>query len=340
MLFPAREQFICSSAASTEHSPHLPSHPCSYHHNLMTTLPNEILDGIVDAAVEGLSTRTVFRIIFTPELVTLLKEIALVSHHLRESAQRHLFQGIRLSPSLIWDEHGRPATRDTSLSIFENNPRLLAYPRSLAIVDTKRARVVQPAFSPHFLSVTFPFFTSRLRNLDHLCVSTEAYYHWERTVPSDFKDALVGCITGNNLKSLTIRRFSLPLDLVKILPPTLEALHIGATVSASDGGFAAKYIKPEHLNVANTARPFHMACALLSGQWIPSQGNDLFTRIKSLHIDIMTIASPASFLSRMAADKLTHLSFRHQAIAGSKSSHPPSVDKFFFSKKANQKCLS
>jgi hypothetical protein len=145
----------------------------------MGTLPIEILDLIIDAAVEGTSTRTVFGVTFAPELIPLLKSIALVCHRFRERAQRHLFHEIRLHPSVILDD---PVATERSLSIFEDNPRLLVYPRSLLIMDpdSERVRVSHSAFSQYFLSVLFPFFTNKLRNLDHLCISLKVPHHWPK----------------------------------------------------------------------------------------------------------------------------------------------------------------
>jgi hypothetical protein len=292
----------------------------SYHHILMSIFPNEILDLIIDAAVEGLSTRTVFGVTFTPELVALLKEIAL-SRSLRESAQRHLFQEIRLYASVILDEYNEPAPMERSLSIFEENPQLLTYPRSLTIMDPERANVKPTVFSPHFLSVMFPFFINKLRNLDHLCVSPNTYYPWEM-VPSSFRDGLLRCITGNRLKSLTIRQFGLPLDLVTVFPPTLEALDITANVPPDNPSLAAMNIKPGSLHCV---RPSHIVIGWLTetGAWIQKQADDFFTQIKSLEIKVTHIPSLATFLICMTAHKLTHLSLLHQGHAACESIPSP-----------------
>jgi hypothetical protein len=276
----------------------------------MTTLPIEILDLILDTAVEGMGIRSVFGVTFTPELVTLLQEIALVSHHLRERAQRHLFQEIRLYASVILDDHNDPVVMEKLLSIFEENPKILTYPRSLSIVDPEHARARHSVFSPHFLSVMFPFFINKLRNLDHFCFSPKVDYYWTG-VPSNVWDALVGCIRGNRLKSITIRNFDLPRDLGTFFPSTLEALNIGAYVRNDNPSLAAKNINPGN---CHRARPTHIVVGFLSEDktWISSQADDLFTRIKSLDITVLDVPSLATFLGRMVAHKLTHLSLHSQ----------------------------
>jgi hypothetical protein len=149
-------------------------------------------------------------------------------------------------------------------------------------------------------------------------------------VPSDFKDALVRCITENRLKSLTIRRFSLPQGFIKIFPLTLEALDIEGYVSIDDSGFTAKYVKAGSSNPVNTARPTHIAVNGLTGgrAWISSQTDHLFTRLSSLDIRVSQIPSLAAFLSSMAAYTLTNLSLRHQGRSYSKLFHLPRINKF------------
>jgi hypothetical protein len=288
----------------------------------MATLPIEILDLIVDAAVEGSSSRTVFGVTFTPELVKLLKDIALISHHLRKRAQRYLFQEIRLRPSVLLDKHNEIAAAERSLSIFEDNPRLLEYSRSLAIVDPRHAGV-KPSLSPHFVSVLFPFFANNLRNLHHLSFATKGHYYYDWTAtPSEFQDSLIRCISSNSLKSLMIHQFGLPREFVGVLPPTLEALDI-ASDGRADPEFTAKYINqgskhPADLSIRSTGRP----------GWFVNQGPEFFSRVKSLEINGMIIAYLAIFLRRSAAHTLTHLSLRHQEHVSGRSSHAPPVDKF------------
>jgi hypothetical protein len=295
----------------------------------MASLPIEILDLIVGAAVEDTSTRTVFGVTFAPELVALLKAVALVCHQFRERAQRHLFHEIRLDP---FGTICNPVATERPLSIFEDNPRLLTYPRSLAVACPERVGFRQSEL--HFPSVTiFRFFASKLRNLDHLCISFRVSFHWPK-VPSKFKDTLVRCITENRLKTLTIRRLSLPQDLVKIFPPNLEALDIEGDVTSEDSGFTAKYVKARSSNP--TARPTHIA---ISGSWLSKQADDLFTRLKSLNIKVSGIPSLATILSSMSAYRLTNLSLRHQEKKVGTPFHPLSMNEFKMLIKISMKAL-
>jgi hypothetical protein len=278
----------------------------------MASLPNEVLDVIVDSAVDDLSPCSVFGVTLTHELVTLLRAIALVSRYLREGAQRHLFVEIRLHALQRYkrDEDGISSRMDRSLSIFDDNPRLLGYPRSLVITD----RHWDSGFSPYFLSVTLPFFIQNLRKLEHLHLSLGHQCRW-RTLPNLLQDGVVGLLIGNTLKSLRVQRFGLPKESVDVLPSSLEALHVDAFVEP-DPLFASKYIQPRTSSHPSVASPPHLevgwpASGLLEA-WVPSQADVFFQPIKSLDVKVVATTAFFTFMRRLP-ETLTHLSLRHRA---------------------------
>ncbi|KAH6918209.1 hypothetical protein BKA70DRAFT_1246556, partial [Coprinopsis sp. MPI-PUGE-AT-0042] len=110
-------------------------------------------------------------------------------------------------------------------------------------------------FPPHFLSIVLPFFTSNLQKLDHLCIHFNYQRQW----------------TGNRLKSLRLRRLSLPNDFVRILPSTLEAYESGAPAE-DDPLFSAQYLKITWLNEPPG--------------WIESREDSFFQRVTSLDIGV------------------------------------------------------
>ncbi|KAH6918208.1 hypothetical protein BKA70DRAFT_1246554 [Coprinopsis sp. MPI-PUGE-AT-0042] len=277
--------------------------------------PNEILDAIVDSAFQDLSTPTVFGVTFTIELVTLLKEVALTSRYLRERAQRYLFLEIRLHPFKRRNrEYEDDVPQTVDLSIFQNNPRLLEYPRSLAIIV--QARDWRSEFSPHFLSVAFPFFANNLRKLAHLDIHLNHHRQWT-SLPSECQDSIVKCLKDNSLRSLKLRRLSLPERFDGILPSTLKACHFGV-YAEDDPTFAEKYIEPRRntgSDQANTVSPIHLKISSLSDDpmlsWVPSQANTFFQRIKYLEVGVRSIIAFAAFMNRIP-NALTHLSLLHR----------------------------
>ncbi|KAH6918200.1 hypothetical protein BKA70DRAFT_1416207 [Coprinopsis sp. MPI-PUGE-AT-0042] len=283
----------------------------------MTTqpvFPNEILDAIVDSAVENLSTRSVFDLTFTPQLVALLKQVALTSNYLRQRAQRYLFLEIRLHPFQKHKgghEDYLPSMLDRFLSIFQDNPQLLEYPRSLAIMAHPEHWTSK--FPPHFLSVVLPFFTNSLQQLDHLRIHVDFPSRWPG-YPPEFKDAIVHCIKGNRLKSFKLRRLSLPKDFVYVLPSTLEACDIGVHAE-DDPSFTAKYVKPQRTrgsDQAHSVKPAHLRISWLLEPpgWVQSQKDTFFQRVTSLNVGVVAIPTFTALMDRIP-NTLTHLSLRH-----------------------------
>ncbi|KAH6918201.1 hypothetical protein BKA70DRAFT_1246545 [Coprinopsis sp. MPI-PUGE-AT-0042] len=276
--------------------------------NTHPVFPNEILDAIVDSAVDNLSTRSVFG------LVPLLKSVALTSQSLRVRAQRHLFFEIRLQP--FNRRKGRDGIHDPrtiDLTIFQGNPQLIEYPRSLAIiVHSEEGR---SEFPPHFLLVILPFFTRKIGTLDHLNIYLNYRIEWA-SIPTAFQDAIVQCIKGNRLKSFELLGIDLPRSFVDILPSTLEACNIGVCAE-NDPSFAAKYIEPRHKrgsNQANTVSPTHLEIRWVFDDptmgWVTSQEDTFFQRVASLDVGVVTIAAIAALMDRMP-NALTRLSLRH-----------------------------
>jgi hypothetical protein len=280
----------------------------------MATLPNEVLDIIVDSVVEDLSSCSVFSVTLAHQLKTLLRAIALVSRYLRDRAQRHLFVEIRLHALQRYnrDSKGVSSRIDRSLSIFDDNPRLLGYPRSLVITDPHW----DSGFSPYFLSVALPFFTDKLRKIEHLELSLHHQCRWI-TLPRQLQDGIVRLLEGSSLKSLKIQQFGLPLELVEILPPSLEALHANAYIEP-DPAFASRYIQTRTSRRSRrAASPAHLEVRLQGNNpvegWIPGQADAFFQSVKSLHVEITSTAQFTTFMSRMP-ETLTHLSLRHKGI--------------------------
>ncbi|KAH6908363.1 hypothetical protein BKA70DRAFT_1400486 [Coprinopsis sp. MPI-PUGE-AT-0042] len=279
------------------------------------TLPNEILDAIIDSAVESLSTRSFFGpgVETTPELVVLLKNVALTSFHLRERAQRYLFQKIRLRPFLRSEEGPAkyvPSTMDAFLSIFEENPKLLEYPRSLVIMPEDEDRN-RGDLHLHFFSVLVPFFTSRLGKLDYFVLQLDWRRQWS-TLPEKLQDCIVRCLKENDLKGFEVQGFILPENFVQILPSTLHACRIGLLAVEDDSTLVT--------NQTGTASPRYLRIDKMPKDryfgWIQSQADSFFQRLTSLDVGIEDLAGLNALLDRIPYT-LSRLSLRYANLSNS-----------------------
>ncbi|KAH6908362.1 hypothetical protein BKA70DRAFT_267575 [Coprinopsis sp. MPI-PUGE-AT-0042] len=291
--------------------------------SVISTLPGEILDAIVDSAAETFSTRSPFGVKTTPELVNLLKNVALSSHHLRERAQRHLFLQIRLEP-FRWHRARKleyiPSTWDDLMSIFNDNPRLLDYPRLLVIMPGQKDRN-QSGLHPHFVSVVLPFFANRLRRLNYLQLLCFGRRRWS-TLPDELQDSILGSLRGNNLKGFKVQGLILPAEFLEILPSTLEACHLGLDMEV-DLNFAAKYIKPrartDNATVqVNIVSPRYLRIEWMRPTdtpwgWIHNQAESVFRCVTSLDVEIKDFRRPSAFMERIPGT-LVRLTLRHVEV--------------------------
>ncbi|KAH6900845.1 hypothetical protein BKA70DRAFT_1312727 [Coprinopsis sp. MPI-PUGE-AT-0042] len=278
----------------------------------LPAFPNEILDAVVDSAAEALSFTSPYGVTTTPTLVALLKSVALTSHHLRHRAQQHLFMNIRLYPfsrnSEIETEY-QPSILDDFMSIFKDNPRLLQYPRLLAIAaGTKPETTAIEWGNWHFLTVVFPFFANNLRKLEHVYLLLDRGREW-KSLPSMFQDAIINCLQGNELKSFSLKHLSLPRDFVHVLPSTLNACSIGVAVD-DDPDFACKHIRtPNNGRQQTTASPTDLRLRE-SLQWAHKQEDAFFEQISYLHLGIGDLSVFESIMDRVP-ETLTHLTLEH-----------------------------
>ncbi|KAH6915886.1 hypothetical protein BKA70DRAFT_1501173 [Coprinopsis sp. MPI-PUGE-AT-0042] len=281
----------------------------------LPVFPNEILDHVVDLGAEMLSTRSVFGVKNTAELLKLLKNVALTCRHLRERAQRHLFTEIHLSPSSRKGSEAIQAkqmesTWNAFISIFKENPQLLDYPRSLIIAMNSwggRGNL------PHFLSVLLPFFANNLQALEHLHISVDSNGKSWRDLQSEFQDAIVDCLRRNrdSLKSFKIRGLKLPKEFSDLLPPTLQGCSFGANAE-DDLTFITKYTgRRDTAACMHTASPSYLEILGLGNapHWTQSQQDSFFRRLSYLDIEIWDLQAFEMLMDRVP-DTLTYLSLR------------------------------
>ncbi|KAH6918202.1 hypothetical protein BKA70DRAFT_10880 [Coprinopsis sp. MPI-PUGE-AT-0042] len=289
----------------------------------LPVFPNETLDAIVDCAVDNFSTHSVFGVAFTPQLVPLLKNVALVSQFLRDRAQRYLFLEIRLDPFKNHQGgYDSCAPRILDLTIFQSHPQLLEYPRSLVMM--LHSEYWTGEFPQYFLSVLLPFFSGNLGKLDHLHIHLDHQGSWIR-IPNQFQDAIIRSIKRNQLKSIKLPQLGLPKDFFGLLPSTLEACDIGG-LTGHDPLFALKHIGPRYkrgLDQASSARPTHLTIRRLlePPERLLSQVDTFFQRVTSLDVGVVTITMFATYMERIP-NTLTRLLLRHnESISVSQAQH-------------------
>ncbi|KAH6918206.1 hypothetical protein BKA70DRAFT_1246552 [Coprinopsis sp. MPI-PUGE-AT-0042] len=289
---------------------------------LPPVFPNEILDLVIESAAEIFGIRDPYGVKTTPELVKLLKNAALTSHHLCQRAQRHLFHKIRLYPFIgrrEGEEGYVPSTWDAFIEIFEENPRLLQYPRSFSITLEYEDRASD--LPSHFLSVVLPFLTRNLWLLEHvfLHISWRSSWTW---LPCELQDAIVECIKENRLKSITVRHLMLPRQFVHILPSTLRTCTIGVGVK-DDPTFSVMFLETTGNRVAPGAvSPTRLRISPMHGNqhpgWVQSQKDTFFRWVSILDLGVKDPQVFNDFMARMP-DTLTHLTLLHNNTVHSKS---------------------
>ncbi|KAH6900846.1 hypothetical protein BKA70DRAFT_729427 [Coprinopsis sp. MPI-PUGE-AT-0042] len=198
------------------------------------------------------------------------------------------------------------------MSIFKANPRLLQYPRLLAITTEKRSRATTIELESHFLSIVFPFFANSLRRLEHVYLLLKRGRLWAG-LTNEFQDAIINCLRGNDLKSFKMRHLSLPGDFVHVLPSTLNACFIGGAAE-DDPTFTCKYVGPRNQGRrGNSVSPTTLGIKLrrTNPSWAQSQEDAFFRQVSSLKLEIGNMKAFQSIMDRVPST-LTHLSLQHQ----------------------------
>ncbi|KAH6909589.1 hypothetical protein BKA70DRAFT_1276591, partial [Coprinopsis sp. MPI-PUGE-AT-0042] len=245
----------------------------------------------------------------TPALVALLKSVALTSHHLCRRAQRHLFMNIRLHPfprNRRTDAQYQPSILDEFMSIFKANPRLLQYPRLLAITTENRSTattIERPAIewgNWHFLTVRLSILRQQPAETGACILASGSGARMEKP-PLYVPRCHNHCLQGNELKSFSLKHLSLPRDFVRVLPSTLNACSIGVAVD-DDPDFACKHIRtPNNGRQQTTCEP-NGSAAEGKPTWAHKQEDAFFEQISYLQLGIGDLSAFESIMDH---------SFRH-----------------------------
>ncbi|KAH6918226.1 hypothetical protein BKA70DRAFT_1246628 [Coprinopsis sp. MPI-PUGE-AT-0042] len=186
----------------------------------ISKLPFEILDAIVDSAAEIFSTSDRYGTILYPELVSLLKNVAL--------------------PALSFS--------NISLNPFQGaNPRFLNYTRSFTIklcisAETRALPLI-------FLSEALPFFAQNLRCLRNIFLYSSLQLVLVRT--SRHSPAVFGrCIAENALVSFKVIGLELPREFSGLLPSSVDAFFAVSYVEL-DPTFVVKPPRPTHIRITS-----------------------------------------------------------------------------------------
>ncbi|KAH6879332.1 hypothetical protein BKA70DRAFT_1576236 [Coprinopsis sp. MPI-PUGE-AT-0042] len=310
----------------------------------MTELPFEILDAIVDSAAEIFSISDRYGTILSPELVSLLKNVALVSRHLSNHSQRYLFQNITLNPfqGVRRDEtRYMPPTMDEYISMFKANPRFLNYTRSFTIKLCISAET--RALPPHFLSEALPFFAQNLRCLRNIFLYSSLQQYWSG-LPDIPQQSLAGCIAENALTSFKVIGLELPREFSGLLPSSVDAFFAVSYVEL-DPTFVEKYLATR--KVVKPPRPTHIRITSpsvggLDGSMAFVYSLDQTFYDRCLHLDFGTCNPTDLFniLSRVRHTlktlTLRHLGYPNEAL---RNHHQELAEKSSESRFPSMPCL-